>query len=240
MTKLIIIAAGTGSRLMPYTKTTPKPLIKIKDNKSILELALEEVKKSKVISEVILVVGYLAEQIEAKVNEIGGIKIKTLYNPYFEVSGNLHSLWFSHHEMSGEDIMVTNADNIIDASVFKRLSKCEGMTYVVCKNDKLQEDDMKVLIEGDEVVNVSKDIKVNDGIMESVSLVKISKNKLKDFKDMLDKMVRNKEHFYDYWPTIFFELFRAGIHVRPMKIKTGQWAEIDYHGDMIDVILKKK
>ena len=41
--KLIIIAAGTGSRMMPLTQTVPKPLLTIDTNTTILEKALKEV-----------------------------------------------------------------------------------------------------------------------------------------------------------------------------------------------------
>lgn len=240
MTKLIIIAAGTGSRLLPHTLSIPKPLVEIKKGKTILDLALEQIKKSKVIDEVILVVGYLAEQIEEKVKNIKNIKIKTIYNPYYDISGNLHSLWFAHNEMKDEDIMITNADNIIESSVFKALNKLDNITLAVCENHNLKQDDMKVLIEGDDVINVSKDIKLKEGIMESVSLLKIPKKQIDKFKNTLEMMVRDKTYLYDYWPVIFNRLFKARIPVKPFKIPKKYWVEVDYHGDLMDIISEKK
>jgi len=56
--KVIILAAGRGTRLKPITDITPKPLIKIR-GKSILENLLEEV--IPYVDEIILVVNYKKE-----------------------------------------------------------------------------------------------------------------------------------------------------------------------------------
>src|SRR3989344_511325 len=62
----VILAAGKGTRMGDLTKNTPKPLLKI-GNKTILEQTLESLPEE--IEEVILVIGYLGEQIK---NLIGG------------------------------------------------------------------------------------------------------------------------------------------------------------------------
>ena len=64
--KIIILAAGRGERLMPLTQNTPKPLIDMGNGNTLLEEQLMSIRESGVIKEVVLVVGYLAEQIEAK------------------------------------------------------------------------------------------------------------------------------------------------------------------------------
>ena len=57
--KAIILAGGKGSRLAPYTKILPKPLMPIGDM-PILEVLLRQLKASG-INEVILTVGYLSQ-----------------------------------------------------------------------------------------------------------------------------------------------------------------------------------
>ncbi|MEZ4104124.1 MAG: sugar phosphate nucleotidyltransferase [Candidatus Paceibacterota bacterium] len=57
----VILAAGKGTRLAPLTDDTPKPLIKVCD-KPILQHIVEALPEE--IDELILVVGYLEEQIK--------------------------------------------------------------------------------------------------------------------------------------------------------------------------------
>ena len=58
----VILAAGKGTRLKPLTDNTPKPLIKI-CGKPLLQHIIEALPKE--IDEIILVVNYLKEQIQA-------------------------------------------------------------------------------------------------------------------------------------------------------------------------------
>ncbi len=56
--KAVVLAGGKGTRLVPYTKILPKPLMPIGDM-PILEILLRQMKRAG-ISEAILTVGHLA------------------------------------------------------------------------------------------------------------------------------------------------------------------------------------
>ncbi len=61
--KAIILAGGKGTRLAPYTKVLPKPLMPIGDM-PILEILLRQLKRAG-IDEVVLTVGHLAGLLQA-------------------------------------------------------------------------------------------------------------------------------------------------------------------------------
>jgi NDP-mannose synthase len=61
--KAVVLAGGKGTRLAPYTKVIPKPLMPIGDM-PILEVLLHQVKRAGV-DEVILTVGHMAELLRA-------------------------------------------------------------------------------------------------------------------------------------------------------------------------------
>src|SRR5215472_5188012 len=62
----IIMAAGLGTRLRPHTLTTPKPLLPVQ-GRPILDWALGSLPRS--VDRVLVVVHYLADQIEAYLRE---------------------------------------------------------------------------------------------------------------------------------------------------------------------------
>ena len=60
--RAIFLAAGFGSRMVPITLNTPKPMVKV-NGKRIIETLLDAVVEAE-IPEIVIVVGYLSEQFE--------------------------------------------------------------------------------------------------------------------------------------------------------------------------------
>ena len=93
---------------MPITKTCPKPLVKIL-GKPLLEHSLEVIPDE--IDEVILVVGYLADQIKNYFGErFGRFKIK--YVIQSEKLGTAHALWLCRDLLAGEKFLLLYADDL--------------------------------------------------------------------------------------------------------------------------------
>jgi bifunctional UDP-N-acetylglucosamine pyrophosphorylase/glucosamine-1-phosphate N-acetyltransferase len=57
----VILAAGKGTRMLPLTLNTPKPMLKV-GNKNLIELKLEALPDA--VTDIIIVIGYLGEQIQ--------------------------------------------------------------------------------------------------------------------------------------------------------------------------------
>jgi NDP-mannose synthase len=63
----VVLAGGIGSRLMPHTAETPKPLVEI-GGRPVVEYLLAQLKKSGV-KRVVMAVNHLAEQIESRLGD---------------------------------------------------------------------------------------------------------------------------------------------------------------------------
>ena len=70
--RAIFLAAGFGSRLVPITLNTPKPLVLV-NGKKIIETLLDACIKAE-IEEIIIVTGYLSEQFEILLKKYPNIK----------------------------------------------------------------------------------------------------------------------------------------------------------------------
>ena len=98
--KILILAAGTGSRLLPLTRNTPKSLIDLGNGMTLLETQLEAIRPTGV-AKVVIVTGYRSEQIEAKIRHHEGFDFQIVYNPFFDVSNNLVSAWMAMPYLAG-------------------------------------------------------------------------------------------------------------------------------------------
>ncbi len=235
--KLFILAAGRGTRLYPLTKNTPKPLIDLGDGSTILERQLESINKIPEISEVILIVGYRGEQIEAKVkmHKENGMKIKTIYNPFYDVSNNLLSLWLARHEMD-TDFMITNGDNIFDPQAFRTLlnEEKEGIFLTMIKKPTFEEDDMKIILNQEHAIKVSKQIPLHEAHAVSVGLVKVKgEPQRRKFIRTMEELARNPNYRDKFWLEIFNTLVEEHAHnIHTIEIDRNHWKEIDFHPDV--------
>ena len=235
--KIIILAAGRGERLMPLTRNTPKPLLDLGNGNTLLEEQLARIAESGVFSEVVIVVGYLAEQVEVKVrtHPHRQLRVRTLYNPFYEVSNNLMSLWLAKSEME-EDFAVTNGDNVFKASVFRGLVEetGPGIWLAVGRKDVFDDDDMKVTLADDHVVQVSKQIQPPLCHAESpgLSLVRGSLAR-RLYADHLEALARDKAYLGRFWLEVYNGLSAAGVPVRPWLFDAArEWQEVDFHHDV--------
>lgn len=87
--RAIFLASGFGSRLLPLTRETPKPMVRVCD-KRIIETLLDAVVRAG-IEEIYIVRGYKKEAFDVLLLKYPNIKF--LENPYFANSNNISSVY---------------------------------------------------------------------------------------------------------------------------------------------------
>ncbi len=130
--KAIILAAGEGLRMRPLTENTPKALLKIGD-KTILEQIISRLPEE--VDELILVVGYLGQQI---VNFCGeefcGRKVQYIWQE--KKLGTYHALKICQHLFEpNERFLMLFADDIHGAEGIAECLKCEQALIVEETNE---------------------------------------------------------------------------------------------------------
>ena len=117
--KAIILAAGTGTRLRPFTDTMPKCLVPVSGT-PILINALTHL-ASAGISEAVIVVGHHNE----KVRELVGDRFRNVTITYVESmeyasTNNMYSLWLAREHLS-EDVLLLEADVFFDQRLIDKM-----------------------------------------------------------------------------------------------------------------------
>jgi L-glutamine-phosphate cytidylyltransferase len=96
MTKVVILAAGEGTRLRPYTLDRPKCMVEA-DGRSLLDRQLDVLRAERV-GPLVLVGGYKAERLPHS-----GVTIKL--NPRYAETNMVWSLFSAEEELNGEVIV---------------------------------------------------------------------------------------------------------------------------------------
>jgi CTP:phosphocholine cytidylyltransferase-like protein/thiamine kinase-like enzyme len=109
----IILAAGFGTRLVPFTYDVPKALLKI-NGIPMIEHQIEQLIE-RGITEIHVVVGYLKECFDYLVEKYG---VKLTYNPEYAQKNNFASLYCVREQLKNSYVLV--ADDWMSENIFNR------------------------------------------------------------------------------------------------------------------------
>ena len=155
----MVLAAGAGRRLAPYTDTLPKTLVPVDGDRTILDIALANLKAAG-LDEVVVVTGYAAGAVEerkAALEERHGVRVELVFNPKAEEWNNAYSLWCAR-EHFGRGVILVNGDTVHPPSVEETLLASRGAPILLALDDAkpLGEEEMKVHVADGRMTRINK------------------------------------------------------------------------------------
>lgn len=230
--KVIILAAGQGRRLLPWTHHRPKCLLPFA-GRSLLAWQLRALATTGV-DEAVVVTGFGAEQVEAELarERPNNLRVSTLYNPFFGVSDNIASCWAARDHLHGE-LMILNGDMLFEPAIVTRLRAGARASVTVTTDVKASydADDMKVQIRGGAVARIGKTLPPEATDAESIGLVYLRGLGGPLFASAVDSIMRQPRGVARWFVAAVDELAGRGM-VAPLSISGLDWTEIDYPGDL--------
>jgi choline kinase len=225
----IILAAGKGTRLHPLTLSCPKCLFNLSEDYSILQRMIDKIKKYDSKARIVTVVGFMSELIKDKITGI-----EFVYNPFFEVTNSVASLWFTKEYLCDE-VTIINGDIVMDSQLVQEvLVKSFEYPLVLLDSSIKSNGDYNVQVQDDNVLVMSKELNQYYGEYAGVS--KIGKNTIQLFKAEIEKMV--SDGYYDQWyENVLVQLiFNSNLKLKYKDISKYEWTEVD----CVDDLLKAK
>lgn len=127
--KVIILAAGQGTRLRPLTDECPKCMVKV-NGISIIERQIMTMKNCGINEEdIYIITGYRGDVLR---NYYGGSKIHFIVNHDYEATNMVYSLMCARKIMEREkDIVVSYGDIIYSETVFQKILDAPDSLSVV-------------------------------------------------------------------------------------------------------------
>jgi choline kinase len=239
--KLIILAAGQGTRLRPLTLEKPKCMVQYQ-SKPIINYILETAKICN-IDNISIICGYKKDILKSHLSDY---KIDFFDNDNFD-STNMVSTLFCAEEFMDDDIIISYSDIIYKKEVLKKLIISEGnFNVVIDKNwkelwklrmDNPLNDAETLKIENNKIIEIGKKPKNFSEIQgQYIGLIKISKKFVSDFvkfyKSLDRSLIYDGKDFHNIYMTSLIQLMiNKLIHVSPVYI-SGQWIEIDSLEDL--------
>ncbi|MFK5952283.1 MAG: phosphocholine cytidylyltransferase family protein [Desulfobacterium sp.] len=117
ITTALLLAAGTGSRLLPLTKKSPKCLTLVNET-SILERLIKSLNQNG-FKRLIVVTGHLEDCIRNFLEtRAGNLTIEYVFSPLYKTTNNIYSLWMAR-DIINEPFLLIESDLVFDPSLLK-------------------------------------------------------------------------------------------------------------------------
>ena len=232
----LILAAGRGRRLWPYTAERPKCLLSL-GPQTILEHQLERLAAAGV-RQITVVAGFRIDEVRQQLQAVSpaSLRVRVVYNPFYAVSDNLISLWAARAEMS-DDVLLLNGDNVFHPDILARLTSDDlgPCTLLVHRRSCYGEDDMKVALDGDRLQHIGKDLSAAQTAAGSIGIMRFTGPGVDLLRDVLEEAVQGDGALRNYYLDVVQRMADAGCAVRCHDIGELPWRDVDTPGDLLDV-----
>lgn len=237
--KVVILAAGQGTRLRPYTNDKPKCMVEL-CGKPLLDYQLAAFELAG-IKDITVVAGYKADYIKRD-------GLKKIVNARFASTNMVSTLLCAESIFDGsDDVLITYGDIIYQGEVLEKILEADGPLAITVDKEwrrlwslRMENplDDAETLkLDGERVIELGKKPLSYDEIQgQYMGLIKVQANVAKDFVNVWKSMDKSATYdgkdFDNMYLTSFLQyLIDSGWFVRAIPVENG-WLEIDTVGDL--------
>lgn len=231
--KALILSAGQGKRLLPYTEDRPKCLLPF-NGRTVLEWQIASLAANGV-REVTVVTGFHADAIDAVLaaRPEDGVRVQTQFNPFFEVADNLGSCYIGREAMLGGPFVLVNGDTLFHPDLMKqaKLQLSGDITVTIDRKPRYDDDDMKVSCADGRLITIGKHLTADVANAESIGMLFFSAKGGEIFARAVKDALRDPVGLKRWYLSVIDSL-ASGQEVRVADIAGHAWCEIDFPMDM--------
>ena len=230
----MVLAAGAGRRLRPYTDTLPKALVPVDDETTILDLTLSNFSKVG-LKDVAVIVGYKSEAVEDRKKDLESrhnVNLELIFNDKAEEWNNAYSLWCAKNLFS-QGFLLANGDTVHPVSVQETLLENRGPAILLAVDTvkKLAEEEMKLTIDcAGNLARITKQMDPATAFGEYIGLTLVEPEAAKNLTSALEKTWKlNPDLYYEDG---YQEYVDSGGVISLQPIGDVSWVEVDNHDDL--------
>lgn len=222
--KAVILAAGKGTRL-DGSAVKPKCLVEI-GGSSLLHRQIDALRNLDV-KRIVVVIGFGGDSIR----EACDSEITFVENIHFAETSSLYSLWLAREHLS-DGFVVLNSDVLFHQQLLAKLLESTRDDALLISDQEatpLGDEEMKVKVREELVVDISKDIDPREADGENVGIVKFGAPGARVLVSYMDELIA-KGAVRDWAPRAFRE-YALNHPLHALSTDGLPWIEIDFPED---------
>jgi len=226
--KLLILAAGSGKRLNPFTNVLPKILVPFSDGRSLLDSLVDNSTHSGIFKEIVIVIGYGSDLIEKKIKSAYGNRgIRTVMNPEYGKSSPIFSIKVAWESIKDDDFVIINGDTYYGRSVFEKIKHAGKDIFALLVSSPINscKDSVSVRLDQNRFLKKIKKgaLSDNDFISAGFLIVK-GPEKRGLFGQAVDRLFNNCDLM---WHDLLNKIVSEGHRVDTIPVDKREWHEMD-------------
>ena len=233
----VILAAGQGTRLAPFTDRSPKCMVEVQGI-PLLQYQIEALDAAGVLKTVI-VVGHRASQVRKYFGtRFGRVAISYVENRLFDRTNNLYSLWLALQEITG-DILLLEGDLLFEPELLTELLETRYENVAVVDRFQPFMNGTVIAVRGDtaEAMVLKKD--QGEGfpygaVVKTVNIYKFQHETTRTLMRFLERYVA-QGLTDDYYEIVISRAIEQGsMRLDVLRTEDRAWTEIDTPQDLAD------
>ncbi len=223
--RAILLAAGKGTRISRMIEPIPKCTLPIKDV-PLIRHTVEMLTENGM--DITVCVGYKKEHIY---EALKGMKVDYVYNPFYDVTNSIASLWFAKQYLEGE-LLIMNADVFFSSEILELILNDNRDNVLAIDKTRIELGDYFFKTSDNGCLRkYGKELPLRERSGEYVGIAKLSSMFVPVFNQRLDKLIDSQQHD-KWWENVIYSFTDNNEKsIYTIDVNGLFWAEIDYFDD---------
>lgn len=221
--KAILMAAGKGTRISRTIDDTCKCTLDI-GGITLIRHTVEMLLKYDI--EPHIVVGFNKWMI---IKALDGLPVSYHENVFYSVTNSLASLWWAREELTGDSVILGNADVFWEDDVLDVLLNDKHDCVMLSDTSRVEQGDYLLNVQNGKITAFGKGIDCHKANCEYVGLARLQGDFIPECKQQLEHMVAAQRHG-DWWEQVLYNMI-AKRPIWSVDIAGHFWAEVDFIED---------
>jgi choline kinase len=236
---LVVLAAGTGTRLGALTATTPKWLLDVGGG-LVADRQLGALAELFDLGRQLRVVtGHGADEVDPFLRSHGLSGDCALFNKHYATRNNWYSVLLALRKClpaGPERVFVLNSDLYAPTAMYRQFvtevrAAGPGAYLAVDSSHRLTDEAMKVEVDGGRIVDIGK-VGVREPSGEYVGMLMLDRTAATLLLDLLEAWDRDGRDPNGWYETVIRDGLLTEVECRPIQVGGATWVEIDDTADL--------
>lgn len=218
----VILAAGKGSRLNGVSNGLPKCLLSI-GGQALIEHQLEALSEAG-IGEILIVVGYKAEEVK----KVVGDQVEYRTNERYDKTNSLYSLSLAMDWVKGPFVLL-NCDVLFEPEVLHKLIAKGGNALAYDSTAAAGQEQTKVAMREGRIIDLGKDLPKELARGESLGILCFDSDGTRELFSRVNALVQNGGA--KSWVMEAVRIMCNTVFIKGINVAGSPWVEIDFPYD---------